>query len=149
MADPTTCPVAALAREIKALTAAIDRNQEARGGLSAAARVPLEREERFLEDCRAALEEQATQVRACSAAGVLFQAALLGEAVDHAASYTPDRWSGEVAEFMRRGDRLVHSIVAFVEREAGLRCEDVFGDWYLNRDLDPHAAVEKALAATG
>lgn len=146
MADAAACPVAALAREARLVTAALHRNEEAQVGRQPHARIPLEQENKLLEDCRTVIEDDASLRPATSAEGVLFQVALVLDAANVLESYGQEGFSRQNEAQMRRIGRLVHSIAAFVERGAGLRREEVFGDWYLSRELDPHATVEKALA---
>ena len=143
----TACPVAALAAEARAVTAALDRNEDEQGrvGRRGSGMVRQERVNRLLEDRRGAIEEAAAQRRATSAEGALFQLALVLDAAGQIESYTKDRHSMEVERAYRQVAGLVHSVARFLEREAGLRREEVFGDWYLSRDLDPHAAVDAAL----
>ena len=143
------CPVAALAAEVRAVTAALDRNEDEQGrvGRRGAGMVHLEQVNRLLEDRRGAIEEAAAQRRATSAEGVLFQLALVLDAAGQIESYTKDRHSTEVERACRQLAGLVHSVARFLEREAGLDREEAFGDWYLSRDLDPPATVEAALAA--
>jgi hypothetical protein len=146
-AAPSACPVAALAREARACAEAYAAADERLVALRAGSeRRRLERGAEALRDRLQAVEGRAASLPAASAEGALFQLALADGEATALRSCADDRHAAEAEAHLRRVERLLWSVRRALERLAGVRGEEVFGDWHMGRELDPHAALEAALA---
>jgi hypothetical protein len=147
VAEDAACPVAALAREARALAAAHVAADERLVALRPGPELErLRREGDELRDRLLTVEARAAALPAASAAGALFQLALAMDEANAIQSYADDRYAGEAAGHLRRVERLLWSVRRALERLAGIRGEEAHGAWHMDRRHDPHAAVEAALA---
>jgi hypothetical protein len=143
------CPVAALAAEARAVTAALDRNEEeqTRVGRGSLANVRLEHERWLLEDRRTAIETGACQLRAHSPRGCCSSSRSPSSSPPCSTSTaTPAGRSRARPSCATSTGRCTRPRPSW-SAGGGPRREEVFGDWYLSRRLDPHATIEAALAA--
>ena len=140
------CPVAAIAAELHRVLEASGRIDDAKVGVTGPAYNDLEAQEQALLDRQYALQDAASHQLAVSWPGAMIQLALLLSAVDSLASFAADREEHRVGELERHASRLAHSIMVFMERTSGLSRDDFAGDYYISRDLDPHARVQRAMA---
>ena len=139
----TGCQATALAEEMARTIAAYRRTDRASPKYAGRCRAGIERQVEQLADRLHAMEDAASHELAGSWAGALMQVALASAEADLLAIYA----GSTEAERARRIDRLLASVMGFIEEAGGIRREDLGLDFYASRDLDPHAAVEKALAA--
>ena len=132
-------PVAQIGRDLATTWRQVWRNDDeqpsAEAPLSQHSR--LERLEFHLADRREALEAMAAEIQASSLEGALVQIMLAHAAADIIAAS-----SGENTEAnMRTVSKLLHSALAALEQATGVPREELGGEAYLRRDLDPHALV--------
>lgn len=107
---------------------------------------PIDRQLDALEDRREALEDALSHERAASWADVIMQLAVCRSEVECIASWAHGHAAPRVREMELRAFRLLHSVVTFVEQQSGVRREELQADHYIDREYDPLAAVEQALA---
>ena len=98
-------------------------------------RAHIERQEFHLADRRAALEAMGAEIQASSLEGAMVQIMLALEVADLMAGS---------AEDMRTISKLLYSVLAMIEQSAGVPREELGGEAYMPRDLDPYALVAKA-----
>jgi uncharacterized protein (DUF1778 family) len=136
-------PVAQIGRDLAANWHQTWRNDEE--GTVAEAHSPeatrQDRLEMYLSDQRYALEAMAAQIQAGSLEGAMVQIMLAHAEADVMAASTEE--SSEAS--MRTISKLLYSALAAIEQATGVPREEVAGEAYLTRELDPHALVEEAM----
>ena len=149
MAEPTApaCPVAALARESRALAAAHiaadGRMVKLKDGPE---RVRLDKASAVLTDCLAAIEPAAGQVRAASPEEALFQLGLALDAARRLADMSDEDCLTDARRLRRRVEGLLWSVAGLLEAQAGVGWPEAAGSYYLGNGSspDPHATLEAA-----
>lgn len=136
--DASTCPVAALGRQIAANVAEfnrIDSNQNSDAG---------RRRMSDLDDRRDGLEAAASEFLATSAAGAMLQIMLAMADLDCLESHTAGEDNAvppEMAARARSADRCLWSAMLFIERATGVPFEAACGEYYARRSLSPFASA--------
>ena len=132
-------PVAQIGRDLATIWRQVWRNDDER--VSAEAHSPestrLERLEFHLADRREALEAMAAEIQAGSLEGAMVQIMLAHAEADMMAASTEESSEAQ----MRTISKLLHSALVAIEQAAGVPREELGGEAYLRRDLDPHALV--------
>lgn len=132
-------PVAQIGRDLASIWHQIWRNDEEQPSADTpcAQRTRLGRLEYHLADRREALEAMAAEIQAGSLEGAMVQIMLAHAEADLMAASTEE--SSE--QQMRTISKLLYSALAALERQAGVPREEVAGEAYMRRDLDPHVLV--------
>jgi hypothetical protein len=132
--EPIACEVAGLARQAAAFIDGIDHEteREASGDASCYKQLGL-------------VQHHATYVRARSPIGALFQLGVIGDYIGRLSDPGP-AWPHTPAETEAAIERLVGSVMAFIEDTTGARREDACGDYYHSRHLDHHQIVERLVS---
>ena len=143
MAASASDPVARIGRDLAATWRLVERNDEIRLPAEAPAEQKgrLAHLEMHLSDRWAALEAMAAEIQASSLEGAMIQIMLAHAEADIMSASTEE--SAEAS--MRIISKLLHSALAAVEQVAGVRREEVGGEHYMCRELDPHALVAEAM----
>jgi hypothetical protein len=82
------------------------------------------------------LGDRATDLIAASAEGALYQLALVSSETD---SFVADQLNEyEVRAAVRKIDRLLYSIRAFIEAQTGTPMEPAISDYFMSPRLNPH-----------
>ena len=100
----------------------------------------LGHQEMHLSDRRYALEAMAAEIQAGSLEGAMVQIMLAHAEADMMASSTEESNERQ----MRTISKLLYSALIALERAAGVSREEVAGEAYMRRNLDPHALVVEA-----
>ena len=136
-------PVAQIGRDLAAVWRLVEWNDENRLPADA----PAEQKNRFsrldfyLSDRGEALEAMAAEIQAGSLEGAMIQIMLAHAEADLMAASTEE--SNEAQ--MRTISKLLYSALAAIEQVAGVPREEVGGDHYMCRDLDPHVLVAESM----
>ena len=141
------CPVAHVARQLSPAIAAYRQLDEAIARSRGARRSELEHQFTAVEDRLYAFEAAATLDRTRSAMGAVLQLTLASNEIERLVSLTEPDELRAARECQRKIDRVLYSVLTFLEESYGIRREDIGADFYARRDMDPHEAVEQALAA--
>ncbi len=96
----------------------------------------LEEESECLDERILVLEQMATQLRATSLSSAMVQVMLAGCQLGHMMYSELNKRDRRIA--CRAMHKLLYSVLAHLEAEAGVRREDVAGTAYMHRELDPH-----------
>ena len=132
-------PVAQIGRDLATIWRQVWRNDDEK--VSVEAHGPestrLERLEFHLADRREALEAMAAEVQAGTLEGVMVQIMLAHAATDVMAASTEETSEQD----MRTISKLLYSALAVLERVAGVPREELGGEAYLTRGLDPNVLV--------
>ena len=141
-AAPTTAsdPVAKIGRDLATNWHQTWRIDEEPQPAAALHRHRLDRLEMHLSDRRYALEAMAAEIQASSLEGAMVQLMLAHSQADLIAADGKESMDAE----MRTVSKLLHSALSVLERVTGTPREELGGEVYMSRDLDPHALLAEA-----
>ncbi len=144
-----SCPVAALAREVKALDKAYANLDAKSGQLAGAADTENDARMASLDDQRKFIEAQATHLLTQSGLGAIFQVQMILNNAETIESWVPEDKAAakRCAEMLKGIRRMSYSLVAFIEATTGAKAEDTACDYYMPRDGNPHVCLASAMAA--
>ena len=144
MAASVSDPVAQIGRDLAAVWRLVKRNDENRPSADAPPeqRNHFEHLDSYLGDRWAALEAMAAEIQAGSLEGAMIQIMLAHAEADVMSASTEESNDDQ----MRTISKLLHSALAAIEQAAGVRREELGGEHYMCRDLDPHALVAEDTA---
>ncbi|MCZ6859846.1 MAG: hypothetical protein O7I42_06155 [Alphaproteobacteria bacterium] len=142
-ASSASDPVAQIGRDLAATWRQVWRNDEERLPADApvAQRTRSARLDYRLADRWEALEAMAAEIPASTLDGAMVQIMLAHAAADLMEADSAD---ATAAVQMRIISRLLYSALAVVEQVAGVPREQLGGEAYMRRDLDPHALLAEA-----
>ncbi len=142
-------PVAALAREVKALSDAHNRLDDQVPQLAGAAGKENVAKMTAIDDRRELIETQASHLLAQSGLGAILQIQLILNEAETMSSWVPAYSKGAkmCADRMKGIERMAYSLVSFIEATTGAHAEDASCDYYMSRDHNPHLRLASALAA--
>ena len=101
----------------------------------------FERLDSCLSDRWSALEAMAAEIQAGSLEGAMIQIMLAHAEADVMAASTEESNDAQ----MRTIGKLLYSVLAVIEQAAGVRREELGGEHYMCRELDPHVLVAEAM----
>ncbi len=145
MAASASDPVAQIGRDLAATWRQVWRNDEEE---RPPADAPAMQKSRFmrveyrLSDRWGALEAMAAEIPANSLEGAMVQIMLAHAAAD---LMEADRDDNTAAVQMRTIGKLLYSALVVIEQVAGVPREELGGEAYMHRKLDPHALVAEAI----
>ena len=142
---PGRDPVASLGREIAQLRRVIDKADGAEAALPQLEKVHLPSVIEEFEEEFDVKEGLATLLEATSAEGALVQAMIARADAECLHSWVEEEHRSRCDGFLRRIDRMLHSIAAVLERESGVSREELGGSYYLNDCANPHVKRRKML----
>ena len=136
-------PVAQIGRDLAAVWRLIEWNDENRlpSDAPAVEKNRFERLDSCLSDRWSALEAMAAEIQAGSLEGAMIQIMLAHAEADVMAASTEESNDAQ----MRTIGKLLYSVLAVIEQAAGVRREELGGEHYMCRELDPHVLVAEAM----
>ena len=132
-------PVAQIGRDLATNWRQVWRNDDdlANHKAHSPEKARLQHLECHLADRREALENMAAEIQASSLEGAMVQVMLACTAADMIAASTEET----AEQDMRTVSKLLYSALSLLEEQAGVPREELGGEAYMTRDLDPHALV--------
>ena len=136
-------PVAQIGRDLAAVWRLVEWQDENRPPADAPAeqRHRFERLDSHLTDRWVALEPMAAELQASSLEGAMIQIMLAHAEADVMAASTEESDESQ----MRTISKLLYSVLAAIEQAAGVRREELGGEHYMCRELNPHVLVAEAM----
>jgi predicted transcriptional regulator len=146
--ETESCPVAALAREVKILNESEEKLDLASISLAADAKRENDRLNSRLYDRRVLLQEQASHLLAKSGHGALFQVAMIRDAFDVIEDCL-DQESSELRlakDALKSIDRMAYSLLAFIETITDTKSDEIGVERWMPDRLNPHMQLAKAIS---
>ena len=132
-----------IAHELAALIKIRDRLDEDGKTRSSLRSLSLEHCQQIAWDKFETLEKMADQLQAKTLEGALFQVMLVNSEIGYINETNMTDF--EMRAIVRRLKRLLHSVAAVLEREAGIDRGTIGGGYYMTPELDPFAQLEAEL----
>ncbi|GAA0569477.1 hypothetical protein [Caenispirillum bisanense] len=150
MMEQGNCPVLRDGRELARINNEVNRVIEERDRLKQHSpdHSRLEIVEAHLLDCENALRKRVLDGRAGSLGGALAQLVVMFHEVDMIVSHlygpcVPADVRHSIEERFRRVERAAYSILRVVEAGAQMDRDEVAGDTFMSRHLDPHERIRE------